>query len=81
MSIVDDLTPAHYQLVRIGLQRTNGDVVAVADMRILNASGEQLATHNPSTALTQAEKQALAEFVNRELAVFEATTGLTEWVQ
>lgn len=79
MSIVEDLTPVYYKLVRIGLQRFGGDVVAIADLRILNAIGMPLATHNPDVTLTQAEKQALAGFVNRELAAFEAATGLTEW--
>ncbi len=80
MSFIDDLIPVYYELTRIGIQRKNGDVVAIADMRILNADGRQLITHNPSTTLTTQEKQALGEFVNRELAAFETATGLTEWV-
>lgn len=81
MSIIDDLTPVYYRLMRIGLQRDGLDVVAIADLTILNAEGTVLTTHNPSTTLTPAEKQALAGFVNRELAAFETTTGLTEWVE
>lgn len=81
MSIIDDLTPVYYELTRIGVQRENGDVVAIADMRIRNADGKILITHNPQTTLTPQEKQALGEFVNRELAVFETATGLTEWVE
>lgn len=80
MSIIDDLTPVYYRLQRIGLQRNESDVVAIADLTILNAAGTVLATHNPSATLTPAEKQALAGFVNRELAAFEAATGLTEWI-
>lgn len=80
MSLIEDLTPVHYQLTRIGLQREGSDVVAIADLTILNANGTVLATHNPSTTLTATEKQALAGFVNRELAAFEATTGLTKWI-
>lgn len=81
MGIIADLTPVYYRLVRIGIQRTDGDVEAIADMQILNADGEVLATRNPSTTLTTQEKQALAAFVNRELAAFEAATGLTEYVE
>lgn len=80
MSIITDLTPAYYRLTRIGIQRTDGDVIAIADMQILNADGRQLATHNPATALTPTEKTALLGFVNRELALFEAATGLEEWM-
>ena len=79
MALVADLTPVYYRLTRIGVQRSGSTVIAIADMQILNANGRQLATHNPSTTLTQAEKQALAGFVNRELAAFEAATGLIEW--
>jgi hypothetical protein len=79
MGLIEDLTPAHYELMRIGLQRNGADVVAVADLRILNASGKFLATHNPSTTLTLAEKQALLGFVGREMSLFETATGLTEW--
>ena len=81
MAIVADLTPVYYSLTRIGLQRDGADVVAIADLRILNASGRQLATHNPGTTLTPAERAALLGFVNRELGLFETATGLTVWVE
>lgn len=81
MNIIDDLTPKHYELLRIGVKRNNGDVVAVAHMKILNAAGTQLIKHAPSATLTTQEKQALATFVNRELSAFETATGLTEWVE
>lgn len=81
MGLIADLTPVYYTLVRIGIQRTNGDVVAVADLRILNADGGVLCHHNPSTTLTPQEKQALGNFVNREMAAFETATGLTEWIE
>jgi len=81
MSIITDLTPVHYRLLRIGVQQEGTDVVAIADMQILNGEGSVLTTHNPSTTLTAQEKQALVNFVNRELASFEAATGLTKWVE
>ena len=80
MGLIENLTPVYFILTRVGIQRSNGDVVAIADMQILNADGKQLATHNPSTTLTPQEKQVLAAFVNRELEAFETATGLTEWI-
>lgn len=81
MGIITDLTPAHYKLVRIGIERDGSDVVAIADLRIVNADGGVLAMHNPQTILTAPEKAALVGFVTRELALFETATGLTEWVE
>lgn len=80
MGIVADLTPTQYELIRIGLQREETEVVAIADMWIYNADGRRLTTHDPSTTLTQNEKQVLAGFVNRNLAAFEAASGLTKYV-
>lgn len=79
MSIVNELTPTHYKLARIGITRTSeGAVVAIIDMRITNADGEQLVTHNLPITLTAGERQAVSAFLDRELAIFEADTGLTE---
>jgi hypothetical protein len=79
MTIVDDLTPVHYQLNRIRFHRQGADVIAIADLQILNAAGDRIAADHPLTTLTQAEKQALQAFVTRELAAYETATGLTEW--
>ena len=79
MGIISDLTPVYYKLTRIGIVRVPGDAIAIADLQILNADGRQLCSHNPDTTLTTNEKQLLAAFVNREMAVFETATGLTEW--
>ena len=79
-TITEKLTPKTYELIRIGLQREGADVVALADLRIRNAADETLMIDNPSTTLTPSEKSVLAAFVNRELALFEASSGLTEWV-
>lgn len=79
MGLIADLTPVYYTLSRVGIQRADGDVVAIADLRILNADGGVLCHHNPCTTLTTQEKLTLRNFVNREMAVFETATGLTEW--
>lgn len=81
MDLISDLTPVYYRLLRIGIQRDGTDVVAIADLQILNADEQILVTHNPQTTLSAQEKQLLGTFVNRELAAFEAATGLTEWVE
>jgi len=79
MGLIEDLTPVYYKLLRIGLQKGGGSVVAIGDMHILNADGRVLAVHNPSTTLTSQEKQLLRDWVNRELTTFENATGLQEW--
>jgi len=78
MGLINDLTPKYYRMTRIGIQRQGTDVVAIADLQILNADGRILGTHSPQTTLTPEEKQILAGFVNREMVAFEAA-GLTEW--
>jgi len=42
MSIITDLTPVAYRLIRIGVQQEGTNVVAVADMQILNGEGGYL---------------------------------------
>jgi len=81
MGIVQDLTPTQYSLVRIGLQQDDGDVVATGDMQIHNAAGDVIAYHVAETVLTPSEKQMVITFVLRELASFEAATGLVRYVQ
>ncbi len=46
-------------------------MVAIADLRILNVDGG--VPHGVDRA------RALNNFVNREMAAFEAATGLSEW--
>ena len=79
MTIIDDLTPVHYQLVRIDIRQDESDVLASAELRILNAAGVRVSLDLPSTTLTPGEKTALAAFIARELGVYETATGLTEW--
>jgi len=81
MGIIADLTPVYYRLMRIGVVRSDGDVLAIADLQILNNDSRVLCMHNPTTMLTIQEKQALAGFVEREMIAFEVATGLVEWVE
>lgn len=81
MGLIADLTPVYYRMVRIGIQRDDNDVVAIADLQILNEDRRVLCTYNPSTTLTPQEKQILRTFVTREMGIFEIVTGLTEWIE
>lgn len=79
MTIVDKYALIHYRLLSISIQCDGANVVAVADIAVLNADGQRIDTDNPSTTLTAAEKTVLAAFITRELGVYETATGLTEW--
>ena len=79
MSIVEQLTPVYFRLVRLGIERRGGEVVAVADLRILNADGRAVGGDTPAAVLTEAERSAVEAFVARNLANYAALTGLTEW--
>lgn len=81
MTIIDDLTPVYYRLMRFGAEQQGTDVVLLWDLDVLNAEGSILATVHPSTTLTTQEKQYLAGFVDRKAAAFEAATGLTKYVE
>lgn len=48
MTIVDELTPVYYELLRIGIQRDpDAGVIAIADLNIRNAACRVIATDNP----------------------------------
>jgi hypothetical protein len=79
MELIASLTPVFYRLVRIGVQRDGDDVVATADLQILNRDGRPLVAFSPSITLTAGEKQTLRTFVSRELTLFENVTGLEKW--
>ena len=80
MTIVDELTPMYYQLNRIYIFRDGSEVTATAELAILNIDGIQVAGDNPVTTLTAGEKTALAAFLDRELAAYEAANPpLTKW--
>jgi len=78
MSLIDFLTPAHYRVLRLGIQR-DGGLTARYDLMILNAAGRQLEAMSLSSVLTQGEQDAIVAMFQRDQAQFEANTGLTEW--
>jgi hypothetical protein len=79
MSIVDKLTPVYYKILRLGIQREGGEIVATYDLAILNAAGQRIGTDTPSSALSSETKAALAAEFNADKAAYEAATGLEEW--
>jgi hypothetical protein len=79
MSLIDHLTPTYYRVLRLGIQKSEGSVVALYDVQVLNADGQPLDTVHPASELTPQERSAIAAIVARDQAAFEANTGLTEW--
>ena len=80
MSIIDDLTPVHFKLMRFGIQREEGGAALKSDVLILNVNGEQLRTVHPTPTITSQEKQGLKAIIDRNLDAYATATGLTEWV-
>ena len=80
MSIIDDLTPKHFRLVRFGVQREGGGAVLKSDVLILNAAGDQLRVVHPTPTITAQEKQGLKAIIDRNLDAYATATGLTEWI-
>lgn len=81
MAILDELTPRWYEVLRLGIQQQDSDVVAVYDIAIRNVLGNRMAIINRGSALTTQEKQAVAAIYRRDEAQFEAATGLEKWIE
>lgn len=79
MAILDEVTPGYYEVMRLGMQKQDGDVVAIYDIAIRNVSGNRMAIINQSSILTEQEKAAVAAIYLRDEAQFEAATGLEKW--
>lgn len=80
MAILDELTPRWYEVLRLGMQRQDGEVVAIYDIAIRNVLGNRMKIINRGSVLTEQEKQAVIAIFLRDKAQFEAATGLEEWV-
>ena len=79
MAILDELTPAYYEVLRLGMQRQDGEVAAIYDVAIRNVFGQRMAIINRGSVLTEQERQAVIAIFQRDVAAFEAATGLEEW--
>lgn len=77
MSIIDELTPVFYKVLRVGLQPDGeGGIEAIGDFAVYNAAGERIGTDNPVVTLTAGEAAAVLAFVARNTADYETATGL-----
>ena len=81
MGILDELTPFWYEVLNLGMQRQDGEVVAIYDIAIRNVLGQRMKIINQGSVLTEQEKAAVAAIFRRDKAQFEAATGLEEWVE
>jgi hypothetical protein len=80
VSVITDLTPTQYELVRIGIQCDETKITAIADVRIYNAGDHAMVIHNLSITLTPDEEQMLTRLIDRELGAFETRDKLTKYV-
>lgn len=80
MPLLNHLTPTQYEVRRMGIQRQDGQVVAIYDLMIRNADGDELDMMSLDSALTAQEKAAIAAIFARDQSQFETATGLTEWI-
>ena len=82
MAILDELTPKYYEVLRLGMQRgEDGEVVAMYEIFIRNVDGHRMKIINRGSTLTDQERQAVVAIFQRDVAAFEAATGLEKWVE
>jgi len=80
MAIMDSLTPKYYEVLDLGIQRQNGDVVASYNVIIRNVLGNKMRIINLDSVLTAQERQAVAAIFQRDVEAFETATGLERWI-
>lgn len=82
MTIIDDLTPAHYGL-REGKLIIRGTTVDELDFRLFvhfyNEADKPLDQRYISLTFSTAQKQAFIDVIAAEIASLEAATGLTRY--
>jgi len=79
MSIVDQLTPTQYKLNRFAVQIGEDDeLILTSDVGIYNATGGLVAYDHPTPQATAGELAAFLAWIERNLALYETATGLTE---
>ena len=79
MAILDEFTPRWYEVIRLGMQKRDGNVVAIYDIAIYNVLRQRMGIINQSSVLTEQERQAVIAIYLRDEAQFEAATGLEKW--
>ena len=78
MTIVDDLTPTQYRLLRFAVRIENGELALYSDIAVYNAAGKQVGTDHPTPQATAGQLAAFTEWIESNLALYETATGLTE---
>ncbi len=79
MGIMDELTPRWYEILSLGMQRQDNEVIASYTIAIRNILGNRMAIINRGSALTSQERQAVVAIFQRDVAAFEAATELEKW--
>lgn len=80
MAILDSITPKYYEPLTLGFEQQDGDVIARYNVAIRSVNGKRMTIVNPGSTLTLEEKAMVVAMYQRDLAQFEATTGLERWV-
>ena len=81
MTIVDRLTPTQYKLRRFAVQvADDGGLSLHSDIAVYNATGRQVGVDHPEPQATPAELNAFQAWLERNLAAYEAVTGLIELI-
>jgi len=76
MAILDSVTPTYYEAITLNMERVNGDVAAKYNVAIYNAYGNVMTHISASSTLTPEEKAMVLAMYQRDIAQFEAATGL-----
>lgn len=82
MTIVDDLTPTQYRLKRFAVQiNEDGELELFSDIAVYNAAGVQVGDDHPTPQATEAQLAAFTAWIETNLSLYAAATGLTELIE
>lgn len=79
MAIMDELTAHWYEVLELRMQHQNGKVTASYTIAIRNVLSQRMTIINCDSTLTAQERQAVVAIFQRDVAAFEAATGLEKW--
>jgi len=81
VGILDSITPKYYKVITLKMERQNGEVAAKYHVRIYSVNGTVMTHMNPSSELTEEERDMIITMYQRDTAQFEAATGLEPWTE
>lgn len=82
MTIVDKYAITQYGNIRLTVQINGDETLTVdsielhADIDVFNAAGQRIDTDNPTPQATTAQLEAFLAWINYNLSLYEAATGL-----